>query len=192
MSMQSREYRLLMEAARDPEDLATLAIAGVFSTSFSRKAPYNVPIYGLRSDDIFTLMYLHFPDIAEPSAWTVSRIKTPDRVDEFDDLLDLLLRNRSVIDKNSLWLAHAIATASMADDHLWQDMGLPSRAVLSKLLNTYFTTLAQRNTSDMKWKKFFYKQLCDEAGINVCRSPSCAECSDYENCFGSEEHAFIQ
>ncbi len=187
-----QEYQRLIAAAHDPQDLAAIAFAGVFSMRHARAAPYNVPIFGLRMDDLFSLMQRHFPGIADPSPWTAFEAGATDRLDEFEDLLDLLMRNRTIADRDSLWLAHAVATASMSDDHLWQDMGLPSRPVLSQLLGTYFTPLAQRNIGDMKWKKFFYRQLCEEAGLKVCRSPSCNECSDYLNCFGPEENTAIR
>jgi nitrogen fixation protein NifQ len=50
-----------------------------------------------------------------------------------------------------------------------------------------FPSLAARNDKNMKWKKFFYKQLCDAEGIYVCRSPSCEVCVDYAQCFAPEE-----
>jgi nitrogen fixation protein NifQ len=65
-------------------------------------------------------------------------------------------------------------------------MGLPSRAVLSQLMRHYFTTLYYRNSANLKWKKFFYKQLCDRAEVRVCKAPSCGVCSDYAACFGPE------
>jgi nitrogen fixation protein NifQ len=39
----------------------------------------------------------------------------------------------------------------------------------------------------MKWKKFFYKQLCLREGLTLCKAPSCDVCSDYALCFGAEE-----
>ena len=33
-----------------------------------------------------------------------------------------------------------------------------------------FPQLARRNTQDMRWKKFLYKQLCEQDGGYVCRS----------------------
>jgi nitrogen fixation protein NifQ len=39
----------------------------------------------------------------------------------------------------------------------------------------------------MKWKKFFYRQLCERAGVPICKSPHCAECCDRALCFGPEE-----
>ena len=41
--------------------------------------------------------------------------------------------------------------------------------------------------ADMKWKKFFYKQLCQTEGIHTCRAPSCEVCADYQACFGPED-----
>ncbi|MCH2242435.1 MAG: nitrogen fixation protein NifQ, partial [Aquabacterium sp.] len=84
------------------------------------------------------------------------------------------------------WAAHAVATASLGDDHLWQDLGLPSRAVLGELMQRCFPTLAARNTRDMKWKKFLYKQLCEREGLFICKAPSCQACSDQPLCFGPE------
>ena len=51
----------------------------------------------------------------------------------------------------------------------------------------HFSALALRNNQDMKWKKFLYKQLCEQEGINACRAPSCEVCTDYLKCFGPEE-----
>jgi nitrogen fixation protein NifQ len=93
-------------------------------------------------------------------------------VDEFDDLRALLMTHRSEDSEETQWLACAMATACLGDNHLWQDMGLPNREALSKLLKRYFTTLHIRNKCNMKWKKLFYKQLCERAEISVCKAPS--------------------
>lgn len=106
------------------------------------------------------------------------------RADEVDDVRALLLEFAQR--EPAPWLASAVAVACLGDNHLWQDLGLPSRAVLSQLLGTYFPTLVARNRGDMKWKKFLYKELCDRAQV-LCRAPSCAVCSDYAFCFGPEE-----
>lgn len=85
------------------------------------------------------------------------------------------------------WLSDILVTGCMGSDHLWQDLGLWSRADLSGLIAHNFPLLAASNTRDMKWKKFFYKQLCESEGIYVCRAPSCEVCIDYSKCFGPEE-----
>ena len=107
-------------------------------------------------------------------------------MDEFDDLVGLLIAHQTEDAPDSRWLAHAIATASMADNHLWQDLGLPSRVELNALMQTRFTLLKLKNAGDMKWKKFFYRQLCEAAEVLICKSPSCRECTDYSVCFGPE------
>jgi nitrogen fixation protein NifQ len=106
---------------------------------------------------------------------------------EFPDLLQLLLEHRAVADEYHRNIAHLLSTACMGDNHLWQDLGLPDRNALSRLLTEYFPTLAKKNSANMKWKKFFYKQLCEREGVNACRSPSCAACDDYAQCFGGED-----
>ena len=83
-------------------------------------------------------------------------------------------------------VAETIAVACLGDRHLWQDLGLGSRAELSALLRRWFPSLVQRNAGDMKWKKFLYRELCARAEILVCKAPSCAACNDRPACFGPE------
>jgi nitrogen fixation protein NifQ len=97
------------------------------------------------------------------------------------------MEHRRTDSEESQWLACSVATACLGNNHLWQDMGLPNRRVLSELLHRYFTTLHDKNTGNMKWKKFFYKQLCERAEVDICKAPSCGICIDYEKCFGSED-----
>jgi nitrogen fixation protein NifQ len=84
-------------------------------------------------------------------------------------------------------LAACVARACLGDDHLWHDLGLPKREVLSDLLHEHFPLLARRNTHNMRWKKFFYLQLCEQVGVRACRAPSCGVCVNHGECFGSEE-----
>jgi nitrogen fixation protein NifQ len=107
--------------------------------------------------------------------------------DEFEDVVRLLLEHRSDDSRDTRWLAHALATASMYEDHLWQDLRLPNRQMLTELLLQHFTMLALRNVANMRWKKLFYKQSCEQAEISICRSPVCSTCCDYHLCFGPEE-----
>lgn len=112
---------------------------------------------------------------------------TAEVFDEFGELFDLLMEHAAPADDMSRWLAACISTSAQRDRHLWQDMGLPSRKELSGILLKRFGSLARQNVGDMKWKKFFYRQLCQRAGVPICKSPNCADCSDYAYCFGSEE-----
>jgi len=105
---------------------------------------------------------------------------------EYEDIVALLMDYRSDDSAATLRLCHAIAKASMGENHLWQDMRLPDREALSHLLRKNFPALAAKNTGNMKWKKFFYRELCARADVPICKSPHCAECCDYSVCFGPE------
>jgi nitrogen fixation protein NifQ len=109
------------------------------------------------------------------------------RTDEWSDLRALLRLHRSGKDVAELYLADILAAGCLGADHLWRDLGLNTRAELGELIRHNFPTLAALNTKDMKWKKFFYKQLCEQQGAYVCRSPSCEQCAVYEDCFGTED-----
>jgi nitrogen fixation protein NifQ len=108
------------------------------------------------------------------------------RLEELDDLLRLLLEHRADDSSETRKMAHFVAESCMGDNHLWQDMGLPNRDALNALMQRHFPTLHARNSGNMKWKKFFYKQLCERADIFICKSPSCGVCVDYDKCFGPE------
>jgi len=134
------------------------------------------------------LFFRHFPGFAldEISATRRHRQIPPERLPERQELEALLLRDRARGDPSEVWAAGLLAAGCLADDHLWQDLGLWSRADLSQLLRHNFPALAARNVKDMKWKKFLYKQLCETEGIYTCRAPSCEQCADYGQCFGPE------
>jgi nitrogen fixation protein NifQ len=172
------------------EDVLTDAYAWVISTYCNLHSDPFVPALGLNINDFNQLLRNRFPHFSPPPSWLASQvqdIESNDRFNEFRDLLQLLLDHCNISDHHHREIAHLVATACMGGNHLWQDLGLPGRKALSSLLSGHFPTLAAKNTGDMKWKKFFYKQLCEREGINACRSPSCAVCSDYAKCFDSEE-----
>lgn len=142
---------------------------------------------GLQAEEYYGLLDAFFPGARLPE----SACRLPadgDRFPEADDLRTLLLKSaeRPTLPETR-WIAAILVAACMGSDHLWQDLGLWSRADLSRLIAYNFPALAMLNTADMKWKKFLYKKLCEAEGIYVCRAPSCAVCVDYHGCFGSEE-----
>ncbi|WP_370675638.1 nitrogen fixation protein NifQ [Pleomorphomonas sp. PLEO] len=102
-------------------------------------------------------------------------------------LADLLLAHRSGPEPVSAWLAVLIARRAMRPDHLWQDLGLNDRGELNRLLARHFRTLHAGNTHNMRWKKYFYRVLCEAEGFSLCAAPSCAVCSDFTDCFGAED-----
>lgn len=108
------------------------------------------------------------------------------RRDEWQELRDLLLGARRGSEADEVALASIVAAACLGGGHLWHDLGLASREQLRELLEYNFPQLAGRNVKNMRWKKFFYKQLCEQDGGYVCRSPNCEDCPTYHDCFGEE------
>jgi nitrogen fixation protein NifQ len=189
--MMNPVHELLLAGALTPDEPVTLALTGVIALREQRLLAYQAPIVGLTEATFRRLLQRFFPnlDLVRAAAWLpldVYPVYTPGVGDEFPDLLALLLEHRSVPGEKSHWLAQAVATACMGRNHLWQDLGLLHRGMLSVLMREQFTTLFLRNVGDMKWKKFFYKQLCEQAEMNLCRAPSCGVCNDYQHCFGYE------
>lgn len=84
-------------------------------------------------------------------------------------------------------LAAMVARRCMRPNHLWQDLGFRNRRELGWMMLRHFETLAERNRSDMKWKKFFYRTICRDEGFMLCAAPSCSECDDFDVCFGAED-----
>lgn len=142
---------------------------------------------GLTPDDYEQMMARHFPAVQLPMSFMAWTETFPDRQEEIEELSSLILHHRVDGSEESQWMATILTAGCMGGNHLWQDMGLWSRQDLSCLIQTNFPALAAKNDKDMKWKKFFYKQLCIAEGIHVCRSPSCEVCPDYSDCFAPEE-----
>lgn len=172
---------LMAHAAGWPNDgLFAQMIAGQASAMSTLQ-----PGLGLEPAEFSALLARHFPGIK--LAVDVKYFVHNPRALERDEVLALLLEYRADLDESETWMAKIVTTACMASDHLWQDLGLFSRDYLSRLMALNFPALAAKNTYDMKWKKFIYKQLCEREGINACRAPSCEYCADYLKCFGPEE-----
>lgn len=187
LDMDNREafYARLMAARRgDPieETLARLLA--------SRRYGYGaLPAgLGLPPAEFEQMLARHFPGIPPGKIAPLAETggSHADRAEEMADLRKLLLENRTGRSESERWLVDILLAGCLGNDHLWQDLGLWSRADLSRLMREHFAPLAARNTRDMKWKKFLYKQLCQAEGIYTCRAPSCEVCSDYEHCFGPE------
>lgn len=132
------------------------------------------------SELIFTL---------HPSVHPTLHARRATRDDEVTDLVALLLAHADPAAGSAdeaERVALTVAVASLGDNHLWQDLQLASRAELSALMRHWFPALVAKNSGDMKWKKFLYRELCKQAEILICKSPSCAVCTDRPLCFGPE------
>lgn len=103
--------------------------------------------------------------------------------DERKELITLLSDYRNQQDASSEQMAVIIATACLSKFHLWKSLGLPERAQLGELIKYNFPELYALNNNNMRWKRFFYRQLCEQEGDYMCRAPSCDECKSYAECF---------
>lgn len=108
---------------------------------------------------------------------------------EYDAIVELMVRERTpgLDAAKATCVAGTVAAGCLGEQHLWRDMGLPDRATLRALLETYFAPFAEGNHRDMRWKKYIYRRLCRWDGFEACRAPSCGECDSYDECFSPEQ-----
>ena len=165
-------------------------------------APYRTSL-GLSPEELSSIIHQFFPDIADE--WregecfgqclqryrseccarhdgenlTPNGFKHRMLVEEESDLYRLFLDHRSSIGPLAFTFARIIARACMEPEHLWMCLGLKNRDQLSALLRWHFRPLFEKNTRNMRWKKFFYKQLCDIANIRTCKASACEICAHY-------------
>ncbi|MBH2019077.1 MAG: nitrogen fixation protein NifQ [Burkholderiales bacterium] len=187
-------HAVLMSCAVDASNPAAMALAGVLSAAFERHGRRLLPLPGLDANATRRLLARWFPgaDAALGLDWDAlaGADRTEPRADEIEEVVSLLREHADPAagpKDNSDAIAWALACASLGDNHLWQDLDLPSRSELSALIGHWFPSLAARNTQNMKWKKFFYKQLCEREEILICKAPTCGVCTDHAVCFGPED-----
>lgn len=178
-------FTYLLERAAAPDE-ATRPLAAMLARAAGMRL--SLERLGWPRAALDRLLARCFPGAAAASLRTAlehAPREFPREAEEFSDLVALLLDHAAMRDETTFWFAQAVALACLGERHLWQDMRLPHRAALSALLWRYFPSLVRRNTKDMKWKRFLYKQLCEKEAI-ACRAPHCAACEVYHDCFGLE------
>ena len=143
---------------------------------------------GLAAGELSSLIAEWFPAAVDliPSWWPQVGLVNRDNDDEIGMVRDLLMAQRSTDGDVSRWLAAMVARRAMEPNHLWEDLGLRERPELTRLLMRHFAPLATRNTRNMKWKRFFYRMLCEDDGFVMCTTPVCTQCNDFSVCFGEE------
>jgi nitrogen fixation protein NifQ len=180
-------YRLLMGCDPADTDIADDHDFDrhVFASILAAAAMDGGPIggaAGLATADMAELVARWFPHAAAME-WT-SRAEAED--EEAGMVRDLLTANRSGDASEGRWLAHMVARRALEANHLWEDLGLRNRAELTRLLERHFAPLAARNTRGMRWKRFFYRMMCEDDGFLMCATPVCTDCRDFSDCFGDE------
>ncbi|MET4312658.1 nitrogen fixation protein NifQ [Bradyrhizobium sp. RT4b] len=140
---------------------------------------------GLTNQELNALLVQYLPS-SPVRRWTWREQSPLSAPDETIMVRDLLLAQRSTPSEVGGWLARMIARRAMEPNHLWEDLGLRKRDELSRLLTRHFGPLAARNSKKMRWKRFFYRMLCEDDGLVMCTTPVCTECNDFDLCFGEE------
>jgi nitrogen fixation protein NifQ len=140
---------------------------------------------GLTGRELARLLAQRFPLGALP--FPLWREGEPVLEDEETLLRELLADNRARKDECADWLVAILARRSMRDDHLWQDLGLLNRGELGRLLERHFPALHAGNVNNMRWKKYFYRRICELEGFSLCSAPHCSVCVDFASCFGDED-----
>jgi nitrogen fixation protein NifQ len=179
-NLQNAAWRTNTDCA---EDVAfdRLIFHGVLTRSLDEHAKLGGSLarrLGIGGHALIMLLAKYLPDHPTLSAEDYVAI------DESEEQLwvrDLLERNHSNGDA-SMWLAAIIARRALEAAHLWEDLGLPDRLTLRLVMERHFAPLAARN-KNMRWKRFLYRCLCEEEGMNHCTSPTCSECSEVGVCF---------
>lgn len=141
-------------------------------------------LVGLAAHDLAALTARWFPARRSMGIWCESAGNADD--EEVGMIRDLLLANRSTKGDTGRWLAAMIARRAVEPNHLWEDLGLRNRTELTRMLERHFFPLASRNTRNMRWKRLFYRTLCEDDGLVMCTTPVCTQCSDFDLCFGDE------
>ncbi|VCU70446.1 NifQ [Pigmentiphaga humi] len=80
-------------------------------------------------------------------------------------------------------LARIIAHACLRPDHLWKDLGLRGREDVTHALHRYFPGLPERNTGNLRWKKFLAYDLAAAQGLPPSPAPGCPGCEAYGECY---------
>ncbi|TQF34135.1 nitrogen fixation protein NifQ [Bradyrhizobium sp. UNPA324] len=183
-------YRLLTGSdpvdadIHDDDDFDRHVLASILAAAVMDGGPVAERI-GLSERDLDALLTQCFPSApVRAFAWIGGCDTSVD--DETVMVRDLLLAQRSTDGEVGHWLAAMVARRAMEPNHLWEDLGLRERPELSRLLTRHFAPLATRNTRNMRWKRFFYRMLCEDDGFVMCATPVCTQCNDFDLCFGEE------
>lgn len=187
-------YRLLADSPEPPgvplqdRHLFACLLAGA-----GREPGAPADNLGLAREELAELLCYYFPHV-ETGFFGSNTEKRPDCAPALsaDPALLALLCSYLPADAEgwaptpALWLARIIACRATRPGHLWRALGLFSRAELTAAIARHLPALADANSRGMRWKRFLFKQLCDQGGGTMCRSPECGVCSDYALCFGEE------
>jgi nitrogen fixation protein NifQ len=145
---------------------------------------------GLNGEELSALQRHYFPswDASSAARWFTPAAEPFPEINA--DVRQLLLAHapkEQGLHSSARWLARILAARAALPGHLWVAMGLFERPQLSAAIQRHLPSVFAANTRNMRWKRFFFKQVCELNGGTLCKTPNCGECSDYALCFALEE-----
>ena len=177
---------LMSEGCGDPFDRHVFACA--IATGLAPPDRLLTDSLALSLRDLTRLIRRYFPHAER--VLDVHPLWQRAQEDELEEaaLRNLLYDNRSpgTDTEHARWLARIITRRSLGARHLWEDMGLDRRPEIGRVMQRHFAPLAAKNPG-MRWKKFFYRTLCEQEGVLLCKAPNCEACEDYSLCFPPDE-----
>jgi len=187
MTMNANEaYQWLMEASADSEveSFDIHIVASILAVAMADDGQAVGAGVGLSGAELRALVAEVFPGAVAGFAGLSGELEVDEEEQSLRDLLMMYASGTRFVEP---YLAAMVARRCQFPHHLWQDLGLHNRAELSRLMSRHFQALAARNSNDMKWKKFLYRQVCRSEGFSLCVAPVCSDCDDFINCFGAED-----
>lgn len=145
---------------------------------------------GITKDTLDAILLNYFPQISKMTLRSAPVSQQDGEPPAVNPEVRQLIRNHipeDCADRSTHWFADILAARAAHPGHLWIAMGLFNRTQLSDAIHRHLPTLAQSNRQNMRWKKFFFKQVCEAKGGMFCAAPNCGECSDYKLCFVDQD-----
>ncbi|KIL99475.1 Nitrogenase FeMo-cofactor synthesis molybdenum delivery protein NifQ [Paramagnetospirillum magnetotacticum MS-1] len=180
-------YERLMAAESAVDPLDRHVLASVIAAAWGEGHAPLTEALGLGRSVFARLLDAVFPHAYALGDLVSSDANAGEDSIEEPDYRALLLDGRARGDEIEDWLAHVVARRSLKPEHLWVSLGLRNRKELSDMLHRHFPKVAARNVNGMRWKKFFYREMCMAEGVYVCKSPVCDICPDYSECYGGKD-----
>ncbi len=146
---------------------------------------------GLDKAQLSRLLDRHFPQVCLDNLLFLSAHATSLPPESNGDVRRILrshvpLRADGAPLEEAAWLAEILAARAAFPGHLWVAMGLFERPELTAAIRRHLPTLAAANNENMRWKRYLFKRACEMNGGVMCKSPNCADCSDYSFCFAPD------
>jgi len=158
----------------------------------ANREPYDTAAaLGLDDGNLSLLMAAYFPGfdrglLARYAGPPTEEVPPPLSHEVLSILLSHVPASGSRNWHQSVRLAHILAARAALPGHLWVAMGLFERSQLTAAIRRHLPSLADANNQNMRWKRYLYKQVCEQNGGVMCKAPNCGVCSDYEQCFADE------